>query len=60
MRLMRVIEGKPEQFILEEGSAFDTSDHFFRGCIISVLTKNLVDSYIRLTTGKDMWDTLEA
>ena len=60
MRLMRVIEGKPEQFILDEGSTFDTSDHFFRGCIISVLTENLVDSYIRLTTGKDLCDALEA
>ena len=60
MRLMHVKEGKPEQFTPEEGSAFDASDNLFRGCIISVLTENLVDSYIRLTTGKDLCDALEA
>ena len=60
MRLMHVIKGKPDQFTPEEGSAFDASDNFFWGCIISVLAENLVDSFIRLTTDKDMWDTLEA
>ena len=55
-----VIEGKPKQFTLEEGSAFDASDNLFRDCIISVLAENLVDSYIQLTTGKDFWDALEA
>jgi len=55
-----VIEGKPKQFTLEEGSAFDASDNLFRGCLISILAENLVDTYIRFTTGKDMWDTLEA
>ena len=61
MRLMHVIEGKPEQFTPEEeeGSEFDASDNLFWGCIISVLAENLVDSYIRLTTSKDMWDALE-
>ena len=37
-----------------------SSDNLFRGCIISVLTENLVYSYIRLPTGKDLWDALEA
>ena len=60
MRLMHVIKGKPDQFTPEEGSAFDASDNFFWGCIISVLAENLVDSFIQLTTDKDMWDTLEA
>ena len=53
-------EGKPERFTPEEGSAFDATDNLLRGCIISVLAENLVDTYIWLTTGKDMWDTLEA
>ena len=60
LRMMHVKEGKPEQFTLEEGSAFDESDNLFRGCVISVLAENLVDSYIRLLTEKDLWDALEA
>jgi hypothetical protein len=31
-----------------------------RGAVISVLGENIVDSYLSLTTGKDMWDALEA
>ena len=49
---MHVKEGKPEQFTPEEGSAFDESDNLFRGCVISVLAENLVDSYVLLPTGK--------
>ena len=60
LRVMHVKEGKPEQFIPEEGSAFDETDTLFRGCIISVLAENLVDSYIRLPTNKALWDALEA
>ena len=57
---MHVKEGKPEQFTLEEGSAFDEAETLFRGCIISVLAENLVDNYVRLPTGKALWDALEA
>jgi hypothetical protein len=60
MNLMHVAKGKPEQFTLEEGSAFDVFDNLFRGCIISILTENLVDTYIRLANGKEIWDALEA
>ena len=60
MRLMHVKEGKPDQFTPEEENAFDDSDNLFRGCVISVLAENLVDSYIRLPTGRDLWDALEA
>ena len=56
---MHVKEGKPEQFTPEEGSAFDEADTLFRGCVISVLAENLVDSYVRLPTGKALWDVLE-
>ena len=57
---MHVKEGKPEQFTPEEGSASYDSDNLFWGCVISVLAENLVDSYIRLPTGKNLWDALEA
>ena len=57
---MHVKEDKPEQFTLEEGSAFDETDNLFRGCVISILVENQVDSYIRLPTGKALWDALEA
>ena len=59
-RLIHVKEGKPEQFTPEEGSAFDEADSLFRGCIISVRAENLVDSYVLLSTGKELWDALEA
>ena len=54
LRMMHVKEGKPEQFTPEKGSVFDEADNLFRHCIISVLAENLVDSYIRLPTGKTL------
>ena len=57
---MHVVKGKPSQYTPKEESAFETSDNLFRGCLISILADNLVDTYIRLTTGKQMWDALEA
>ena len=57
---MHVKEGKHEQFIPEEESAFDETDTLFRGCVISVLAENLVDSYVLLPTGKELRDALEA
>jgi hypothetical protein len=56
MNIMHVTKGKPEQLTSEEGSAFEAADNLFQGCIIVVLTENLVDSYIRLKVGKEMWD----
>ena len=60
MRMMHVTEGKPSQYTLEEESAFETSDNLSRCCLIRVLAENLLDTYIRLTTGKQMWDALKA
>ena len=60
MRVMHVTEGKPSQYTPEEESAFEASDNLFWGCLISVLAENLVDTYIRLKTDKQMWDALEA
>ena len=58
--MMHVREGKPEQFTPEKGSAFNEADNLFRGCVISVLAENLVNSYVLLPTGKELWDALEA
>ena len=55
---MHVKEGK--RSLQRKGVRSMSSDNLFRGCIISVLTENLVYSYIRLPTGKDLWDALEA
>ena len=60
MRVVYVTEVKPSQYTPEEESAFETADNLFRGCLISVLAENLVDTYIRLTTSKQIWDALEA
>jgi hypothetical protein len=58
--MMYVTKGKPSQYTPEEESAFEASDNLFRGCLISVLAENLVDTYIRLKIDKQMWDALEA
>jgi hypothetical protein len=60
MNIMHVAQGKPAESTAEAGSAFDREDSLFRGAIISVLADNLVDTYITLASGKEMWDALEA
>ena len=45
---------------LDEEKAFKTADSLFRGVVISVLGENIVDTYLRLTSGKEIWDTLQA
>src|SRR6266540_3808451 len=60
MNIMHVVQGKPEQYTPEFESAFDADDNLFRGAIISVLAENLVDTYITLASGKEIWDALEA
>jgi hypothetical protein len=59
MSIMHVIQGKPEQFSPEE-KAFEAADNLFLGAILSVLAENLVDTYLLLPSGKDIWDALEA
>nr|ABF94958.1 retrotransposon protein, putative, Ty1-copia subclass [Oryza sativa Japonica Group] len=44
----------------EEEAKFEASDYLFRGALISVLTDNIVDVYMHMPSGKDMWDALEA
>ena len=60
MNIMHVVQGKPEQFTSEEGSAFEAADNLFRSAIISVFAENLVDTYLTLPTEKNVWDPLEA
>jgi hypothetical protein len=60
LNIMHVAKAKPEQFTPEEGSAFEAVDNLFRGCIIGVLAENLVDSYIHIKMGKEMWEALDA
>jgi hypothetical protein len=43
-----------------EEKAFEEVDNLMRSAIISVLGENIVDSYLSITRGKDMWDALEA
>ncbi|XP_071683135.1 uncharacterized protein [Lolium perenne] len=61
MRCFDATKGKPEGEItpLEE-KAFEDADTLLRGAIISVLGENIVDSYLSISTGKDMWDAIEA
>nr|AAU44091.1 putative polyprotein [Oryza sativa Japonica Group] len=44
----------------EEEAKFEASDCLFRGALISVLADNIVDMYMHMLSGKDMWDALEA
>jgi hypothetical protein len=34
-------------------------DNLFRGAMISVLTENLVNFYLTVTSSKELWDALE-
>src|SRR5438045_7368110 len=43
-----------------EDSAFEAADNLFRGVVISVLGENLVDAYMHLFTGQELWEALEA
>jgi hypothetical protein len=61
MRCFDASKGKPQrELTLVEEKAFEEADNLMRGVVISVLGENIVDSYLSLTTGKDMWDALEA
>jgi hypothetical protein len=35
------------------------ADNLFRGIMINVLAKNLVDFYLTVTSGKELWDVLK-
>jgi hypothetical protein len=44
----------------EEERAYQAVDNMFRGAVISVLRENLVDAYMHIPSGKELWDALEA
>jgi hypothetical protein len=44
----------------EEELAFQDVDTKFKRAIISVLGDSIVDAYVTLQTGKEMWDALGA
>jgi hypothetical protein len=58
MKMMYVITGKAPEGVSEE--KFSSNDNLFRGVIINILVDNLVDTYLRNKTGKDIWEALEA
>jgi hypothetical protein len=62
MHCFFVSRGKPSEPPLspEEKAKLEASDCLFRGALISVLTDNIVDVYMHMLSGKDMWDALEA
>ena len=49
-----------EPHTLEEERAYQTADNLFRGAVINVLGENLVDAYMHIPSGKELWDSLEA
>ena len=62
MQCFHVSRGKRSEPPLspEEEAKFEASDCLFRGALISVLADNIVDVYMHMPSGKDMWDALEA
>ena len=44
----------------KEERAFQDANTMFKGAIISVLGDSIVDAYVTLQTGKEIWDALEA
>jgi len=44
----------------DEERAFKHADTTFKAAILSVLGDTIVDAYVRLQTGKEMCDALEA
>jgi hypothetical protein len=41
-----------------EEKSFEAADNLFKGAVIRALAENIVDSYMTLLTGKEMWDAL--
>ena len=56
----RTTQGKPEQFTPEEEQKFLAANNLFRGTVISALHSKYENNYITCTTGKDLWDALDA
>ena len=60
MKCFDAAKGKPEgELTPAEEKAFQEADTLFRGAVLSVLGENIVDSYMSIAIGKDMWDALK-
>ncbi|WVZ77035.1 hypothetical protein U9M48_024938 [Paspalum notatum var. saurae] len=59
MHCFHVVEGKPEQYTLEQEIQFEIADNLFRGAVISVLADKYMDSYLSFKTGNALWNVLE-
>ncbi len=61
MHCLFVSRGKPSEPPLspEEEAKFEAADCLFRGALISVLADNIVNVYMHMPSGKDMWDALK-
>ena len=55
-----VAQGKHEQFTSEEEQKFLADGNLFWDAVISALHSKYENNYIPCTTGKDLWDALDA
>src|SRR5437016_7923656 len=61
MNVYHVALGKPVgPLTSNEDRAFETANNLFRGTVISVLGENLMNAYMHLFTGQELWEALEA
>ena len=61
MHCEHVVRGKRIEPPLsaEEARRFDEADNLFRGDLLSVLAESMLQVYMDMPTGKDVWDALE-
>ena len=61
MKCVHATKGKPEgELTAEEAKAFQDADTLLKAAIFSILGDKIVNPYLSITTGKGMWDALEA
>ena len=61
MHCFFVIEPRPlGQHTVEDEQRFIDADTTFKGAMISVSRESIVDTYVTMSTGKEIWDALEA
>jgi hypothetical protein len=60
MNCYHAAQGQPKNLAPEDEPKFWAADNLFRGAVISVLHPKYEKSYISFSSGKDLWDALEA
>ena len=61
MNCFHASKGKPEgELTDEQEQAFQAMDTLYWGVVLSVLGDKIVDPFMTIIVGKDMWDDLEA